>query len=177
MKKYLKLLLVMLVALLALATSPLSAAEKVKIDKLTVKTLPADVYPLLQKGKNLSLFWKGPEFAPSRKFKAGEIAWKADNRVSEVSTTLKAQIGDLASPGGFYTLEMAVTEAQAGVVRSVGSNTAGFYILEGQVKDPDGKVVGAFVTREESEWAGLGQYSLKPGVERSLSGIASELFK
>jgi hypothetical protein len=43
MNKTLKLFLLTLVALLAVPAVALSAAEKVKIDNLTVKTLPAEV--------------------------------------------------------------------------------------------------------------------------------------
>lgn len=172
MAKYLNLFLPIVISMFVI---PLMAAEKVKVDKLTLKTLPAEVYPLLQKGNNLSLFWKGPEFVPGRGFQVGEIAWKAENRVSEVLTTLSNQIGGIASPGGSYKLEMAITDARAGV-NGMMSNTAGFYVLEGQVKDRDGKVVAAFVSKEESQWVGM-EYTLKGGVEHSISGIASELFK
>ena len=56
------------------------------------------------------------------------------------------------------------------------TTTQAFYVMEGAVKDPEGKVVAAFVTKEESESVDF-TYSLKPGVERTVSGIASELFK
>jgi len=170
-----RLTLVMLAALFLLPVVPGRAAEKVKVDNLTVKTLPAETYPLLQKGKKLSLLWKADGFTPSRGFKVGKIEWKAEDRVAEVSTTLKAQIVDIASPTGLYTLDLAITEAKAGTLGYV-HNTTGFFILEGQVKDVDGKVVAAFITKEESAFAGM-NYTLTVGVDKAISGIASELFK
>ena len=172
MKKFLRLALVLLAALVVL---PLSAAEKVKIEKLTVKTLPAETYPLLEKGNRLSLVWKGNGFAPSRGFKLGEIAWKADVRLSEVSTNLKPRVAEIAKPGGFYTLDLTVTDVMTGA-NGVFFHTDGTIVLEGLVKDPDGKLVAAFVTKEKEEPAGLA-FSFLPGIDRLISGINSELFK
>ena len=164
------------VMLAALFVLPLSATEKVKVEKLTVKSLPAETYPLLQKGKKLSLVWKSPEFTPGRGFKVGEVSWKADDRLGEVTPYLKAQIAEIASASGFYTVDLAVTEAKASSTSWHGHTTHGYYLLEGRVKDGEGKVVAAFVTKEEHEQVGFDE-TLKPGIDRTVSGIASELFK
>jgi len=174
MKRSLRFALVMLASLSALPMT-LTAAEKVKIEKLTVKTLPPETYALLEKGNRLSLVWKGKAFVPSQGFKLGEIAWKADVRQSEVSTNLKPRVLEVAKPGGFYTLDLAITDAMAGAVGFI-SHTDGTFVLEGRVKDPDGNVVAAFVTKEKEEQAGMA-FSFLPGIDRIVSGINSELFR
>ena len=172
MNKYLNLLLPIVLSMLVL---PLMAAEKVKIDKLTLKTLPAEVYPMLQKGKNLSLFWKGPEFVPGRGFKVGVVEWRSEVRITELSANLKARVAEVATPGASYTLDLVVTGTKAGVVGAF-VHTDGYYELEGSVRTLEGKLVAAFVTHEKDEQVGLG-FSLLPGLDRTVSGIVSELFK
>lgn len=155
---------------------PLLASEKVKVDKLSVRTLPAETYAKLEKAKRLSLIWRDPSFDPSRGFKPGDLEWKAENRVGEVATYLKEQLATFGTTKeGAYILELAITEAQAGDIGYTWNKT-GYFILEGRVKDAEGKIVAAFVTKEEDEFAGMAK-SLKPGVDRALSGISSELFR
>lgn len=165
-----------LFVLASLACLPLLAAEKVKVDTLAVKTLPAQVYSQLQKGKNLSLVWKGPDFEPSKSFKIGSISWKAPVRIGEVLPYLNQQLPSVASPTGYYILNLVITDAKASYSGII-SNTYGYYVMEGQVVDPNsGKVVAAFVTREKAEWVGV-ELTLKAGLDRTISGIMNELFK
>ena len=176
MKKTLKLTLVMLASLFVLPMGTLTAAEKVKVDKLTVKTLPSETYPLFQAGKKLSLTWRATGFNTMRGFKVGEITWKAEERLGEVTSYLKSQIPDIASATGYYTLDLAITDAKASHTSWHGHTTHGYFVIEGAVKDAEGKVVAAFVTKEEAEQVGMDE-SMKPGIDRVISGIASELFK
>lgn len=169
MKKTVLLTLVLMFGLV------LTASERINPDKLTVKTLPAEVYAKLEKGKRLSRIWKNSESAPSRGFKMGDIEWKAENRVGEVASYLKEQAQTIGSKDGYYTLELAVTEAAGGDLGYMWNKT-GYFILEGRVKDPEGRVLAVFVTKEEDEFGGMAK-TLKPGVDRAIGGIVSELFK
>lgn len=164
------------VALACLAAIPALAAEKVKVDKLVVKTLPAQVYGQLQKGKDLSLVWKGPDFEGGRTFKIGGISWKAPERLGEVLPYLKAQLPEVASANGFYTLDLVVTDAKPSKTSWLGHTTHGFYVMEGAVKDQSGKLVAAFVTKEETSAVGFDE-TAKPGLDKTISGIVGELFK
>ena len=162
--------------LASLACLPLLAAEKVKVDKLAVKTLPAQVYGQLQKGKDLSLIWKSPDFKPAQTCKIGEIVWKAPQRIGEVIPYLKAQLPEAQAKVGYYTLDLTVTDAKPSRSTFWGGSFHGFCVVEGAVKDPSGKVVAAFVTKEKTEWAGM-EDTMKPGLDRMIGGIQSELFK
>ncbi len=158
--------------LASLACLPLLAAQKVKVDKLAVKTLPAQVYSQLQKGKDLSLIWRGPDFNPSRSFKIGKVDWEAHERIGEAISYLNTQVPLFApKTPGYYTLDLAVTDAQVGKTFTVFWKD-GFIVLEGVVKDPDGKVVAAFVNKEKAL-----EYTLDSCVDKALGGIKDELFK
>lgn len=170
MKNPLKALLVILsVGLVAMAS------ERVNPDSLTVKSLPVEVYAKLEKGKKLSRIWKDASFSAARGYKVPELDWKAENRVGEVSSYLKENLPTMGTKDGYYSLDLIVTEAVQGTIGYFGNKT-GYFILEGQVKDADGHVVAAFVTKEEDEFGNMAK-TLKPGVDRAISGIVSELFK
>ena len=157
------------------------AGESISISKLTEKTLPAETYGKLSKGKQLTYLWKSPAFKPALGFKLGAITWEAPYQATEVQIVLGDQApGIVRRKASHYTLELAVTgasEDRGGISNRLWKNH-GFFILEGRVLATDGSVVAAFLTKEEDQFGGVNQGpTFLPGVGRALDGIATELFK
>ena len=157
------------------------AGESVSLGKLTEKSLPPEVYSKLSSGKQLTYLWRAPEFKPERGFKVGKVEWQADSLLASVHVALCDRVPTLSThKGSHYTLELAVTEASEdrGGFWTTFKQKHGYFILEGRVLDPDGSLVGAFVTKEEDQLGGYDNIpTFAPGVERALSGIARELFR
>ena len=172
-------ILVPVMALLLGATAV--AGESVSLGKLTEKTLPADVYAKLSKGKQLTYLWKAPGFQPELGFKVGKVEWQTEAIVADAQVLLGSQAPWIAPVrGDYYTLDLAVTDASGdhgGFWTSLWQKR-GYFVLEGRVLAPDGTLAAAFVTKEEDQFGGVDNGpTFLPGVGRSLRAISTELFK
>jgi len=157
-------------------TLPLAAGMSVNLKDLPVKTLPSDAYAKLQEGKKLTYVFKAPGFNPSNGFKVGTVEYRAEKRVGEAYDYLKSQVTSMEKSGSTYTLNLAVIDAEPGKVGMVFGNNHGFFLVEGVVMEGN-TPVAYFVTKEKGDFGGLGSMTLKPGVDKILSGITVDLFR
>lgn len=166
----------LIAGIIVIASMYVIAGEKVKLDKLIVKTLPVEAYASLRDGKKLTHIFKLPSFSPSSGFKVGKIEYRAENRVGEAFEYLKSQLSTMEKSDSPYTLNLTVVDADPGKVGVAFGNNYGFFLVEGVVLDGT-TPVAYFVTKEKGDWGGFGVISQKPSVDKILSAISAELFK
>lgn len=169
-----------IVALVLCLVTPLMAAEKVKLEGLTNKAQAPAIYEKMEKGKRLSLIYKDSTFDPSMGFKPGAVEYRAEERMSEIVSYLKTDWTEVGKKDSPYTLDLYVLEATPYKATKFyfGSDSNSSFVIEGLVKDGLGKVVASFVTKEYGTPGGLGAgVSLRPSLDKMVSGITSELFK
>ncbi len=126
--------------LLLFVTSTLVAGDPLLLKTLTVRTLPADSYGQMKKGKGSDQFswaWKDPSFKGSEGFHLEELRYVADERNGRVQSYLRDQLTNEERRSGGYALTIAVTYY---TVDSVGPQM----ILEGTLSN-GGKPVARFV--------------------------------
>lgn len=166
----------LILALTVLSSLPMLAGEKVKLEKLAVKTLPVEAYSALQPGKKLTHVFKTSGFIPSNGFKVGTVDYKAENRVGEAFDYLKNQLATMEKSNSIYTLNLTVVDADPGKMGVAFGNNWGFILVEGVVLEGSNPVA-YFVTKEKGDWGGIGVISQKPSVDKILSAISAELLK
>lgn len=151
-----------------LAGNALMAGYPVKLEKLPLKTLSADTYAKLAKGKNLTWVWKDEGFDASKGFLIGEVAMKSETRSGEILAYLKEQLLLIEKKGAAYTLNVTVVDY------SGGNPFLGPDITFEATITKQGKVVAFFVDKEISASrrpGNKGGWDPKPAVDALLGGL------
>ena len=151
-----------------LAGNALMAGYPVKLEKLPLKTLPADTYAKLAKGKNLTWVWKEEGFDGSKGFMIGDVAMKSEIRSGEILAYLKEQLLLIEKKGAAYTLSVTVVDYSGGNP-FLGPDIT----FEGTITK-QGKAVAFFVDKEISASHRVGNkggWDPKPAVDRFLGSL------
>jgi len=126
-----------------------------------VRTLPAEVYPLLKTGNKLAKVWTSPAWDGAKGFSLGKVDL-APGLVPEFPKVLSffpQGLQRLAVPGSANVLSLTLVDLQ-----TVDHGSTGYYsaaiAVEGRIVDPNGALLVAFSTRAQS--------SLRESVEKNL---------
>ena len=151
-----------------LAGNALMAGYPVKLEKLPLKTLPADTYAKLAKGKHLTWVWKEEGFDASKGFQIGDVAMKSENRSGEILAYLKEQLNLIEKKGAAYILNVTLVDYSGGNP-FLGPDIT----LEGTITK-QGKSVACFVDKEISAShrnGNKGGWDPKPAVDAFIGNL------
>jgi hypothetical protein len=157
-------------AVLALIPSfPLAASDD-------PKTLPPAAYEQMKSGNKLDKIWLDPTYDKAKGFKVGPVVYKAENRNGEVMDYLGKALATLGNPESPYTLKVAVVKVTTkhGVVLGT---TPGAVNVEGQISDPEGKVVVCFIANGKAGAGWANGNGLKDDYPAACDKIASAIAK
>jgi len=115
-----------------------------------VRTLPAEIYGQLKGDKRMGKLWISPKFDGAKGITAGTATSVVDSQYSNVTDYIPYALGRITTEGSPYTLNVTIIELTVKNLFATGfmSATLGF---EGQVLDPEGNLMVAFRTREETK--------------------------
>jgi len=100
----------------------------------------------MKKGKKLNLVWAAPGFDGTQGVKLGKISNETPREAGFLTGYLPAAFAGLVKQNSSYTLNLALTRLN---LTETSFNASAQVELEGQVVDPAGAVVAAFVDQAE----------------------------
>lgn len=109
-------------------------------------TITGETAAKMKKGKKLNLVWAAPGFDGTQGVKLGKISNETPREAGFVTGYLPAAFAGLVKKDSPYTLNLALTRLN---VTETSFNASARVELEGQVVDPVGAVVAAFVDQAE----------------------------
>jgi hypothetical protein len=142
-----------------------------------VRTLPPEVYGQMKKAKNVTQLFVSPDFRKADGFRCGQVNPAVQSvYANSLTAYVPVAFARLAKPESPNVLTLALTDLKTrdkmSGSHSVWTTSVG---IEGQVLDPAGKLLMAFVTSEESH-EGVGNLdSGKLGVDAVVKNLAREL--
>ena len=109
-------------------------------------TISGEMTAKMKKGKRLDLVWAAPGFDGTKGLKLGKISNVTESETGFLKDYLPIALGALVKKDSPYTLNLAVTRL---IMTETQINSSARLELEGQVVDPSGAVVAAFVDQDE----------------------------
>jgi hypothetical protein len=140
----------------------------------SAQTLPPGISSRMKAGKKLDLVWLNPNYDKTSGFILGKVESLVEGRFASSVNHFPAALVRLTVPGSTNVLNLTVTDLNVNESYTGGRASASLAV-EGQVLDPKGNVMFAFMTRDEVDTRESAASDCEAVMDKVAWSIAKEL--